>query len=188
MTKNKLLEEIAKHHSSYVSKVKALGEHQFPEDIVQEMYLKIHKYSKPEQFLDLDGNWKVKKLQGYVFFTIKSILYDYREAKNKVRKVNIDEVSYKLTDEPSFYKEAFEILYEKLDEEVNSWHWYDRDLFNLYKSEYKRALSMRKIAKETKISWVSIFNTLKKCKDKVRETLREDYDDLQNGDYELIKK
>jgi hypothetical protein len=47
-------------------------------------------------------------------------------------------------------------------------------------------MSIRKLAKETGISWVSIFNTLKKCKIDLRENFSEDYDDYINGDYERI--
>ena len=45
-----------------------------------------------------------------------------------------------------------------IDEHINNWHWYDAKLFKLYRDT---DMSIRKIAKETKISWVSIFNTIK---------------------------
>ena len=47
-------------------------------------------------------------------------------------------------------------------------------------------MSIRKIAEETNISWVSIFNTLKKCKEELKELFNEDYEDLNNEDYERI--
>ena len=57
-------------------------------------------------------------------------------------------------------------------------------LFNLYKDSGK---SMRTITKETGISTSSIFNTLKNCKDIIREEIGEDYEDYLNEDYELIQ-
>jgi len=48
-------------------------------------------------------------------------------------------------------------------------------------------LSIRKIAHETNISWVSIYNTLKLAKEELRETFKEDWEDYKNNDYELLK-
>ena len=47
-------------------------------------------------------------------------------------------------------------------------------------------MSIRKIAEETNISWVSIFNTLKKCKQELKELFKEDYEDFKNNDYDRI--
>lgn len=177
-----MLSEIAKFHSSWVATVKAHGENNFAEDIVQEMYIKVHKYTKPESIFDSKGSLK----KGYIFFVLKSILHDFREAKSKIKKEPLDAVSYKLIDEPNFFDSAYEVFISKMDDEIDTWHWYDAQLFNLYKSEYKRELSLRKIGEATDISWVSIHNTIKRCKEKLVEALAEDWQDLQNGDYELL--
>lgn len=179
-----MLSEIAKLHNTWVNTVKGLGEKDYAEDIVQEMYIKVHKYTSPEKIFNKDGSLK----KGYIFFVLKSILHDYRDAKSKVRKESLDVVSYKLTDEPNFFESAYEVFLDKMDDEIDSWHWYDAQLFNLYKSEYKRELSLRKIAKGTGISWVSIHNTIKRCREKLVDKLQEDWEDLHNGDLELIKK
>ena len=68
-----------------------------------------------------------------------------------------------------------------IDKQVDGWHWYDRDLFELYRHS---GLSIRKIAKETGISWVSIFHTLKNCKGKIKEELENDYKKYKEQDYE----
>ena len=47
-------------------------------------------------------------------------------------------------------------------------------------------MSIRKIAAETKISWVSIFNTLKNAKNIIKDKLQEDYEDYKNEDYDKI--
>lgn len=78
----------------------------------------------------------------------------------------------------------FEIILEKIEEEMNRWHWYDKMLFNEYVTTGK---SIRTLAKETKISPDSIFQTLKNCKSKLKEVIGEDYDDFKNLDYEYIK-
>jgi predicted DNA-binding protein YlxM (UPF0122 family) len=70
-----------------------------------------------------------------------------------------------------------------MDSYIEDWHWYDQKLFKLYRDT---DMSIRKIAAETGISWVSIFNTLKKCKKDLNDKFNEDYDDYLNGDYERI--
>ena len=45
---------------------------------------------------------------------------------------------------------------------------------------------MRKLAAETKISWVSIYNSLKHLKQDLRDKLQEDYLDYKNKDYDRI--
>ena len=59
------LEIVAKEHKYYVDVVKSFGEYNFAEDIVQEMYLRIHKYTSPEKIVK-DGI--VNK--GFIWFEI----------------------------------------------------------------------------------------------------------------------
>jgi predicted DNA-binding protein YlxM (UPF0122 family) len=58
-------------------------------------------------------------------------------------------------------------------------------LFDLYK---KTGKSIRELSKETTISTKSIFQTLKHCKERLKENVGEDYEDYKNKDYELILK
>ena len=54
---------------------------------------------------------------------------------------------------------------EKYKEILSTFDWYDRDLFLLYANS---GMSMRKISRETHISFTSIYNTIKKCQDKLK--------------------
>jgi predicted DNA-binding protein YlxM (UPF0122 family) len=101
-----------------------------------------------------------------------------------LEKVPLEQVQVK--DEPSEMEkeEAYYKLLMKIQDEVDSWHWYDQKLFEVYKDT---DLSIRDIAKETTISSSSIFNTLKNCKAKIREAVGEEYEDYKNTDFELIK-
>ena len=47
-------------------------------------------------------------------------------------------------------------------------------------------MSIRKLASETKISWVSIFNTLKNLKLDIKNKISEDYEDFKQGDFERL--
>ena len=73
---NLWLKEIADSHSQWVKTVQGIGGDLYSEDIVQEMYLKLHKSVQKRgshTFLFKDG----KLQKGYVFFTLRSILYTY---------------------------------------------------------------------------------------------------------------
>jgi len=175
----KWLAIVAKHHSEWVKIVNSLGEYDFAEDIVQEAYMALHKYTDPKKIIK-DG--KVNK--SYMYFTLRSLTFQFYNKRKKIKKVSID---FDKLDIPQLNtiedKQAFEKICNLIDQETNSWHWYDKKLFNLYKNT---DLSIRKIASETHISWVSIFNTLKNCKEKIKGKLKEDYEDFKNEDYDKI--
>lgn len=168
---------VAKHHKDWVKIVNSFGEYDYAEDIVQEMYIAIHKYTTPDKIIK---NGEVSK--GYIFFTLRSLYYQFYNAKNKVNKISLDNVQLEYSNDIE-QEEAFAKVCNLMDNYIEDWHWYDQKLFKLYRDT---DMSIRKIAKETGISWVSIFNTLKKCKKDIKDKFKEDYDDYLNGDYERI--
>ena len=168
---------IVKHHNEWIKIINSFGEYDYAEDIVQEMYIALHKYAKPKKIIK-DG--EVSK--GYVFFTLRSLYYQYYNTKNKITKVSLDNIQIEHQDDIE-QQEAYAKVCDLMDNYIEDWHWYDQKLFKLYRDT---DMSIRKIAKETGISWVSIFNTLKKCKKDLNDKFNEDYDDYLNGDYERI--
>jgi DNA-directed RNA polymerase specialized sigma24 family protein len=174
------LKIVAKDHKEWVKLVQSFGEDFFAEDIVQESYLRLHKYCKPENIIH-DG--QVNK--GFMYFVLRNLYLLHIKSEKKNAMVSLNELAV-LKDEPTNLtkEEAYSRLLSKIHEEVDSWHWYDKQLFTIYKDT---DLSIRDIAKETTISSSSIFNTLKNCKSKVRTKFKEDYEDYKNEDYELIK-
>jgi predicted DNA-binding protein YlxM (UPF0122 family) len=74
--------------------------------------------------------------------------------------------------------EALNELYDKIEREIESWHWYDTMLFKLYRDSGK---SMRELEAETKISLTSIFHTIKHCKARINAAISEDYYDVLNN-------
>ncbi len=111
---------------------------------------------------------------------------DYDNAKRKVNKVRLDDQE-NFTQIPDISEMDEQVGYNEfvtlVDDHINNWRWYDKTLFRLYRDT---DMSIRKIADETKISWVSIYNTLKKCKEELRELFDEDYLDLKYKEYERI--
>ena len=172
---------VAKQHDEWVKIVNSFGEYNYAEDIVQEGYLALIKYAKPENIIKDN-----KMTRGYMYFTLRSIYYQYYNKKKKVKKISIDneDINIQLPyvddiDE----QEAFHKICTMVDDIADGWNWYDRKLWKLYS---QTDMSIRKLAKETKISWVSIFNTLKNLKEELRFKLGEDFEDYINNDYDKL--
>ena len=175
------LKIVASQHEDWIKIVNGFGEYNYAEDIVQESYLRLFLYAKPENII------KDKKVsRGYMFFTLRSLYFQYYNSKRKITKVSIDDEEnfLQIADETNLEEqEAFNKVCVLIDEVAEEWNWYDRKLFKLYRDT---DLSIRKIAAETSISWVSIFNTLKNCKQDVQSKLSETYEDFKNEDYDRI--
>ena len=160
---------VAKHHSFFVDVVKSFGEHTYAEDIVQEMYLRIHKYTD-EQRIVKDG--EVNK--GFVWFVLRNIYVDYCKQKSRIMKVELNE-SILVSESVDKGNKAIDELHDKIENEIDSWHWYDSMLFRLYRDS---GMSMREIEAATKISLTSIFNTIKICKAKINASVSGEYYDV----------
>tara|TARA_R110002126_G_scaffold119709_3_gene260752 strand:+ start:130 stop:735 length:606 start_codon:yes stop_codon:yes gene_type:complete len=196
--------KVYRYHKEWVEIVTNLGGGSYSEDIVMEAYIKLDKYNCEHKIIN---NGKVSK--GYMFFVLRSIFITYIKQSNKVRKVNIDElVKLNYSNESSSYNSnvkelkqkfgeihqkgisediiretAYGRICDKIDKELESWHWYDKKIFELYRDT---PLSIRGMAKETDISFVNIFHTLKKGKNIINKKFAEDYEDFKNEDYDLI--
>lgn len=174
------LNKVAKHHKEWVKIVNSFGEYFFAEDIVQETYIMLMKWSSEEKLFK-DGNIS----KGYMYFALKNTFLQHINKKNKISFISLEEVCNVAEENNTEENEAYNNLLNNIDSECNSWHWYDKQLFELYKNTNK---SLRQISAETNISVTSIFNTVKTCKKRIKNNIGEDYQDFKNKDYELIKK
>lgn len=174
------LNKVAKHHEEWIKIAINFGARDYAEDIVQEAYIRVHKYSNPEKVIKND---KVNK--GYMFFIIRNICNNFNNELKKTRKLPINEQIYNLSDQIDEEEKnhALQSIINKMDEELEKWHFYEKGIYKIYRDS---GLSIRGIAKETKISSVNIFHTLKKCKKRMRDLFGEDYEDYLNGEFDLI--
>lgn len=172
------LNVLAKHHKEWVKIVRSFGEHDLAEDVVQDVYLRIHKYNYEKILKDGKPNIAL------MWMMLRNRAYEINKTGN-VQFLSLDEargVADELSDVEKH--EALHRFYTKINEEMENWHWYDSMLFKVYK---EGNASMRDIAKDSGISLTSIFNTLKNCKERLKEEVGDDYLDYINTDYELIK-
>ena len=179
MDNYKWLEQVAKHHKEWVEVIHKLGEYDYAEDIVQESYIALMKYANAEKLIDSNSN--VRK--GYMFFTLRSLYYQFYNKKKKINKVSFDGC-WELFDETNVEEhKAYNDICLMIDEEIDNWHWYDRKLFKLYRDT---DMSMRDIAKETNISLISIFHSIKNYKEILNTKFQKDYQDYITNDYNNI--
>jgi len=175
----KWLEQVAKHHKEWVKTIQKLGEYDFAEDIVQESYIALMKYANAEKLIDDKGN--VRK--GYMFFTLRSLYYQYYNKKKTIQKVSFDGC-WELFDDSNIEEHnAYNDICLMIDQEIDNWHWYDKKLFKLYRDSN---MSMRDIAKETNISLISIFHSIKNYKEVLNTKFNKDYQDYITNDYTNI--
>lgn len=148
-------------------------------EVVQEMYVRLHKYvDNPEKIMYND-----KEVNGYyVYITLRNIYLSEVQRNNKKVTLNTS-LDVKLENPEVSRLEAFDTVIQRIEDEVASWYWYDKKLWEIH---FYASKSMRAISKDTTISLSSIFNTLKKSKNKIREKFGEDVEDYKNGDYDRI--
>ena len=172
------LTTVAKHHKFFIGVVQSFGEDRYAEDIVQEMYLRIYKYTDEEKIVK---NGEVNK--GFIWFVLRNIYVDYCKQKGRIEKIELNEATHIFEEDDINTNRARSAIDNKIEDEINSWHWYDKMVFKLYK---EKGHSLREMSSLTKISVTSIFHTIKHCKERLAENIGEDYEDYLNGDYELL--
>ncbi len=174
-----MLKDIAKFHKEWIQMVRSMGGGDYSEDVVQEMYIKINKYTTKDKIY-VDG--KINKF--YIYLTLRSITFQEFRNKENIKKESLD-VCLHITDDNSLEENlAFDKVSALIYKEMDNWHWYDKLLFEIYRDN---KISIRKLADKTDISWVSIFHTLKKCKQRLKDKHLEDWQDYVNNDYEHLK-
>ena len=165
----KWITKVFRYHKEWVHIVESLGGKSYSEDIVMESYIKLEKYNCENKIIN-----KGKVSKGYMFFVLRSVFVTYMKTNKGVYKEQIESFLFescdvkeidirlleKFTEDNSLDREeGYNSLITKMDNEMNNWHWYDKRIFEIYRDT---PLSIRGIAKETNISWVNIFHTLKR--------------------------
>ena len=185
----RVIDLLATKHNDWIRMAKSfkITEDQANE-LVQEMYLRVNNYVKDAKKIMYDD----KEINTfYVYITLRNIYYSnfYNTGKNiKNRKiiyfseiVDKDDsrklAKYMIEDPEEVQnnidkKIKLDNLIDKIEEEINSWYWYDKKMTKLYMNT---KMSMRDISKETKISLSSIFNTLTNAKEKIRKVADKEY-------------
>jgi predicted DNA-binding protein YlxM (UPF0122 family) len=118
-----------------------------------------------------------------MYFTLRSLFYQYYNKKKKVNKVAFDGCWELFDDSNIEEQKAYNDICMLIDEEIKNWNDYDRKLFKLYRDS---GMSMRDIAKGTTISLISIFHSIKNYKIILKEKFEKDYQDYITNDYNMM--
>jgi DNA-directed RNA polymerase specialized sigma24 family protein len=190
------LEKIAEKHDDWHRIVLSFGcKESIAEDIVQEMYIRIHTYIT--KGVDISYEDDINHM--YIYRTLRALFIDLHRKEKKIIKTNIDNLIDYLNVEDvvslefnSEYTEEFDR--KKLESLSNTIHigeskqisvcdamkqmdnlldktfWYDRTVFEIISG----GMSIAELARKTNISYYSLYFTYKRVKDLIKNNIEWD--------------
>lgn len=139
------------------------------DDVVQIMYIKLLEIEQREGSIQRMAlpNGNINPL--YVFKILQSAVIDqYREDK---KQVVIEYIEHPI-EPPDEMEHRHAELMDEIKVVIDGMHEYEQMMLELY---FVYGYSMREIEKRTGIPTHSIFNTIKNCKEKIKEKTKNKY-------------
>ena len=194
MNNDEVLSQLYRKHTTWLMMAeKMLPQYRIKtaEDVVQDMYLKIYEKLKEKKLKAADIIIEGKPHYGIVYTTLHDLTVNiYRKEKP----------SYPITmDIEDKASESDAEFYEKIDNVIDSFQWFHKKMFKMYlnptinidinKKNKKKYLhlpkkkysdgqeyvtiktSLRKLSDATKISYKTVFKTVKACKEEIKKQL-----------------
>tara|TARA_R110000744_G_scaffold30798_2_gene72689 strand:- start:880 stop:1428 length:549 start_codon:yes stop_codon:yes gene_type:complete len=178
-----MLEAVSLKHSVWISMAISLGCPPYlAGDIVQEVYLRLHKYKETAESKVVKEDGSVNTF--YMFGAIRNTLSSFMKKENlyismpswMYKDQEFEEFEIVAPEEADLeFEDRYQELMDGINKEVDSWGPYNSKLFNLY---FKTDLSMRKIAGGTGIGLTHIFGSITKYRSQIKEKFSEDFDNL----------
>jgi RNA polymerase sigma factor (sigma-70 family) len=165
------IEMIAYRNTEWIKMATYLGS-ATPEDIVQEMYLKL--LENPDMLSRIE--YKTNEVNTfYIFSIIRSKIVD---AHRKESRESYDELQFDPIESPDTSEFAYQDLMESIKKTIDTMGDYDQMLLELH---FVYKLSMRDIEERTGIPLHSIFNRLKNIKQTIKYQNYEQYQSYQEA-------
>jgi RNA polymerase sigma factor (sigma-70 family) len=165
------IEMIASRHTEWIKMSTYLGS-ATPEDVVQEMYLKL--LENPDMLSRIE--YKTNEVNTfYIFSIIRSKIVD---AHRKESRESYDELQFDPIESPDTSEFAYQDLMESIKRTIDTMGDYDQMLLELH---FVYKLSMRDIEERTGIPLHSIFNRLKNIKQTIKYQNYEQYQSYQEA-------
>lgn len=170
----RVIDILADKHQDWFAMAKSFGvSDDEANELVQQMYVRINDYvDDPKKILYNETEVNTY----YVYVTLRNLFLSSCNTKNRSVLVDYETVRCFIESIPDDNnveeKMKFDEVLDKVEDIVDDWYWYDKKIFNIH---FFEEMSMRKIAKDTKISLSSIFNTLSNGKAKIKEGAIEEY-------------
>lgn len=188
---------LAEHHNTWLNIVRRFGETQYEEDIVQEAYVRLASTygDRAEGICVVNG----KPSHALMYFVLKNTFLLYKKNNNHTRQLKqVKTVDCEPPDVRDMFDETdkgYELFLIKLDRVINGWDDFDKKLYQLYvgtfgtqnRTYYGLKMSLRRLELETGIGINTLFRSMKRCKQEIKDKLSEDWEDFINDDYEFLK-
>ena len=161
------LQKIAQKHNDWVRIVKSFGcEGDKCEDIVQEMYIKIHTLIV--KGIDISYDDDINHF--YIYRILRSLFIDLCRKEAKITKVNVDYLEKFVQEEEVKEYKDIEGKMKELDTLLDKVYWYDKKVFDLISN----GMSIAELSKKTSISYYSLYNTYKNVKTLSKQNIQWD--------------
>ena len=161
------LEKIAQKHKDWLRIVKSFGcEGDKCEDIVQEMYIKVH--TLVSNGTDISYGDEINHF--YIYRILRSLFIDLCRKEAKITKVNIDFLEKFIQEEEIKEYKDIEGKMKELDSLLDKVYWYDKKVFDLISG----GMSIAELSKNSGISYYSLYNTYKNVKNLIKENIEWD--------------
>tara|TARA_Y100000356_G_C11043702_1_gene174969 strand:- start:30 stop:524 length:495 start_codon:yes stop_codon:yes gene_type:complete len=161
------LEKIASKHKDWVRIVKSFGcDGDKCEDIVQEMYLKVHTLIK--KGIDISYDDDINHF--YIYRILRSLFIDLCRKEKKITKVNIEYLERFVEEEEATNDKDILGKMQQLNSLLDKVYWYDKKVFDLVSD----GMSIAELSKKSGISYYSLYNTYKNVKSLIKQEIKWD--------------
>jgi len=160
-----LLELAFAKHKDWISIVRSFGcNSSSAEDIVQEMYIQLHK--DIEKGLDLSYGDDINHF--YCYKVLRGIYYNIYKKEAKNIKIYLEDMKeLQQSEELGVDEQLYAERKGQIDAILNEMYWYDRKVFELIAS----GKSVAALSRETGISYYSLYNTYTNAKKFIKEQI-----------------
>lgn len=157
-----IIEKIYARHDEWVYMVTKYGcNRDTAEDIVQDMYLRVITYiKKTDNDITYNGDVNIY----FIAKTLKSIFIDQTRKDNRKPTNDYDSESYHISTTDSY---DYESAYKKIQTMLQNMYWFDKKVYEIIESGVK----MSDLAEKTTIPYYTIYNTYKKVKQKLKNSI-----------------
>ena len=155
----------------------------YHEDITHDLYIKIqNEIDKIEEDPTevkkfLDRYWDGHSLS--IYKVVKNMFVDIIRRENKgvkLEKMSNRQLEYIVNESKDH--DFDNTIQKEMDKYVDTFYWFDKNLFNLYRYEFKSHKGL--MSEKTKLSLSTIYRTVKRCKVKINRKFKVKYYEQKN--------
>lgn len=155
----------------------------YHEDITHDLYIKIqNEIDKIEEDPTevkkfLDRYWDGHSLS--IYKVVKNMFVDIIRRENKgvkLEKMSNSQLEYIVNESKDH--DFDNTIQKEMDKYVDTFYWFDKNLFNLYRYEFKSHKGL--MSEKTKLSLSTIYRTVKRCKVKINRKFKVKYYEQKN--------